>query len=199
MKTSTTLTPLSLLPAAIDAVTEAGRMLRAEFHRAGGPRGSAGTAPIDREVETVLKTRLMALLPCGWKGEETASVKSTTNACWIVDPNDGTSDFLKGLRGSAISVALLESNRLVLGIVHAPTAPDDGGDLIAWAEGGVLTRNGVPVERTELSGMSVIALNAAAPDYALHNHTAFAGLRIRALPSPAYRLAAAMKLMGDED
>lgn len=190
MKPSTT-TALTLLPAAIAAATEAGRMLRAEFHRPGGPRGSGGTAPIDTEVETFLKSRLMALLPCGWRGEETGTVKSDTNACWVVDPNDGTSDFLKGLRGSAISVALLQDGRPVLGIVHAPTSPDDGGDLIAWAEGGVLTRNGAPVERTEEALTTVIALNADAADYALHNHTAFSGLRIRALPSPAYRLALA--------
>ena len=191
MKPSTTPTAHSLLPAAIAAVTEAGHMLRAEFHRPGGPRGHGNHADIDEEVERLLKSRLMALLPCGWKGEETGAVENDTNSCWIVDPNDGTSDFLKGLRGSAISVALLESDRLALGIVYAPTAPDDVGDLIAWAEGGALTRNGIPVERTESSSTSVIALNADAGDYALHNHTAFAGYRLRALPSPAYRLALA--------
>lgn len=185
MKPSTTPTALSLLPAAIAAVTEAGYMLRAAFHHSQGP------ANIDKEVENFLKTRLMALRPCGWQGEETARIRSDDHARWIIDPNDGTSDFLKGLRGSAISVALLESGKLVLGIVHAPTAPDDAGDLIAWAEGGVLTRNGHPVEQAERSSMRVVALNADAADYARTNHQAFAGLRIRALPSPAYRLALA--------
>lgn len=191
MKPSTTPAALTLLPAAIAAVTEAGRMLRAEFHHPGGPEGHGSHARIDKEVELFLKVRLMALLPCGWKGEETATVESTTNACWVVDPNDGTSDFLKGLRGSAISVALIEGGKPVLGIVHAPTAPDDAGDLIAWAEGGALTRNGLPVESTDAHDMPVLALNADAADYAHYNHGAFAGLRIRALPSPAYRLALA--------
>lgn len=197
MKPSTTTAAVTHLPAAIAAVTEAGRMLRTEFHRPGGPEGHGGHALIDKEVEQFLKKRLMALRPCGWNGEETGRVRSASASCWIVDPNDGTQDFLKGLRGSAISVALIEDGKPVLGIVHAPTAPDDAGDLIAWAEGGSLTRNGIPVEPMEALGVPVIALNADAADYAHHNHRAFAGLRIRALPSPAYRLALAA--VGDVD
>lgn len=191
MKPSTVPTALSLLPTVVDAVIEAGHMIRAEFHRPNGPRGSGATAPIDREVETFLRDRLMALLPCGWRGEETAPVEISANACWIVDPNDGTSDYLKGLRGSAISVALMEGGRPVLGVVYAPTAPDDRGDLITWADGGVLTRNGVRLEMPEPFGHPVVSLNADAADYAVQNHSALPGMRIRALPSPAYRLALA--------
>ena len=65
--------------------------------------------------------------------------------CWVVDPHDGTRAFLEGRRGSAISVALLREATPVLGVVYAPTSPDRGPDLIAWAEGGGITRNGAPV------------------------------------------------------
>lgn len=165
-------------------------MIRVEANRPGGPRGRGGKAPVDDEAEQLLKTRLSALLPCGWHGEETGAEPIGAGDIWIVDPHDGTSDFLKGLRGSAISVALLRGGRPVLGVVYAPLAPDDGGDLFAWAEGAALARNGQSVE-LKPGGLRVLALNADAADYAAHNQAALPGWRIRAVPSPAYRLALA--------
>lgn len=181
----------SLLPAAIAAVSEAGAMIRAEFHRRGGPRGSGSKAQIDREIELILKERLLGLHSCGFVGEETGEVSALGHDVWVVDPQDGTTDFLAGRRGSAISVALLRAGRPVLGVVFAPLAPDDRADLIAWAEGAALTRNGQAVRRDAGGAPPVVAMNANAPDYARHNHETLRGMRVRAIPSPAYRLALA--------
>lgn len=183
--------PAALLPGVIDAVTVAGEMIRAEFHRPGGPRGRGGSAPVDSEIECHLRDRLLGMHACGFVGEETGRVASPSGDIWVVDPQDGTRDFLAGRRGSAVSVALLRAGRPVLGVVSAPLAPDDGGDLISWAEGAALTRNGAPARRTAVSDAPVIALNANAADHARHNHATLPGVRIRALPSPAYRLALA--------
>ncbi|MBS0122628.1 inositol monophosphatase family protein [Thetidibacter halocola] len=183
--------PATLLPAVLDAVADAGALIRAEFHCPGGPRGRGGKAAVDIEVETLLKSRLLALHSCGFLGEETAPRRAAGDDLWVVDPQDGTSDFLAGHRGSAVSVALLRRERPVLGVVFAPLAPDDGGDLIAWAKGAALTRNGQPVRRAGQGDPITVALNAQAADYARHNHATLPGLRIRALPSPAYRLALA--------
>jgi len=181
----------TLLPAAIQAVSEAGAMIRAEFHRRGGSRGGGSKAPIDTEVEQALKGRLLDLHACGFVGEETDRVRASGSDVWVLDPQDGTTDFLAGRRGSAISVALLRGGRPVLGVVFAPLAPDDRGDLIAWAEGAALTRNGQTVRRMSDGEPPVVAMNAQAPDYAGHNHETLRGMRVRAIPSPAYRLALA--------
>jgi len=181
----------ALLPAVVATVSEAGAMIRAEFHRHGGPRGSGSKAAIDTEVEQVLKARLLGLHACGFVGEETDRDCASGSDVWVVDPQDGTTDFLAGRRGSAISVALLRAGRPVLGVVFAPLAPDDHGDLIAWAEGAALTRNARPVRRGAGGDPVVIAMNVAAADYARHNHETLPGIRIRAIPSPAYRLALA--------
>jgi len=183
--------PADLLPGVIDAAIEAGALLRAEFHRVGGPRGSGSHADVDRELENLLKARLQALHDCRWNGEETCHDAIDAHDIWVVDPNDGTSDFLQGLRGSAISIALLRDRKPVLGVVFAPVAPDDHGDLIVWAEGARLTRNGVPVVRTVAGVPGILALNAKAADCADHNRRTLPGFRVRALPSPAYRLALA--------
>ena len=183
--------PAVLLPDVIDVVSEAGAMIRAEFHRFGGPRGIGSKAPIDIEVEEFLKVRLLGLHFCGFVGEETDAVHNPSQDIWVVDPQDGTTEFLAGRRGAAISVALLRNGLPVLGVVYAPVAPDDQGDLIAWAEGTNLTRNGLIVRRKASDKNIVIAMNADAPSYARHNHDMLNGIRVRAIASPAYRLALA--------
>lgn len=51
----------------------------------------------------------------GWWGEETGHVLTGYPFCWVVDPNDGTSDFLRGLAGSTIPVGLLHDGKSVIG------------------------------------------------------------------------------------
>ncbi len=161
-------------------------MLRAEFHRVGGPRGSGAHADVDRALEVLLKARLQALHPCRWNGEETRSDAIDGREIRVVDPNDGTREFLHGLRGSAISMALLRDRKPVLGVVFAPVALDDHGDLIVWAEGARLARSGEPEMRTDAAAPGILALNANAADYADHNCRTMRGFRVRALPGPAY-------------
>ncbi|MBY6082072.1 inositol monophosphatase family protein [Ruegeria arenilitoris] len=192
------------LPAIIQLVKTAGAMIRAEFHRPEGPRGTLHKAIVDTEVEAFLKTNLMRLQPASWLGEETESSLFDGSLTWVIDPHDGTADFMKGLRGSAVSVALLENNTPILGVVYSPTAPDDAGDLITWAKGDNLKRNGKVVNPAGSHDKPIVGLNADAADFALANHVSLKGLRVRTLPSPAYRLAlaavgeldAAMSLVG---
>src|SRR5690606_4255884 len=109
----------------------------------GGPRGSRGHAPVDTEAETLLRARLTAVLPeASYLGEELGTFEQDPDLWWVVDPNDGTAPFLKGRRGNAVSVALVRGRVPVLGVVSAPTFPDDRGDLLTWGEGERLERNG---------------------------------------------------------
>src|SRR5258708_33643099 len=88
----------------IGAVEAEGEALRPEFHRPEGPRGRRGSAPIDREIEERLCTKLRALVGGKFCGEETDAVPRNSGFHWVVDPHDGTSEFLSGRRGSARSV-----------------------------------------------------------------------------------------------
>ncbi|MGE4045546.1 MAG: inositol monophosphatase [Acetobacteraceae bacterium] len=190
-----TVRPLSILPDVIDAVAEAGRMVAEEFARPGGPRlVDHVTAPIDHEIELFLRARLMALVPARFVGEEAGIVAAEENGlCWVVDPHDGTRAFLEGKRGSAVSVALLRRGQPVLGVVYAPLSPDRGRDMIAWAEGGGITRNGaaVPIDlsRRGLTGDGVVFLNHGVWQRPVWNSLACAPARFMPLPSIAYRLA----------
>ncbi len=141
----------ALLRGVVAAVEEEGRRLAEEFHRAEGPRGKGGSAPVDVEIEERLRGRLQALVGCAFGGEETGLTPGRDPAraewLWLVDPQDGTSEFLSGRRGSSIAVALLRNREPVLAVVHSPLPPDRGPDTIAWAEGEPLARNGAPVQR----------------------------------------------------
>ena len=185
----------ALLPAVIALVETAGGWLVAEFSRPDGPRFSdSDTAPIDTEIELFLRERLTALLPARFVGEEAGVLAAAANGyCWVVDPHDGTRAFLEGRRGSAISVGLLREGLPVLGVVYAPSSPDRGADMIAWAEGGGISRNGERV-RNELSGRGlaageVVLLNHGAGQRPVWSGTACAPGRFMPLPSIAYRLA----------
>lgn len=188
------------LDVTIAAAVEAGAVLRAEFHRPGGPRGGHGHCDADAAAEGLLRDRLLAAFPdFGAVGEELgARNRPPADAgghLWLIDPNDGTAAFLRGHRGSAVSVALLRDGAPVLGVVYAFSAPDDSGDLIAWAEGcGPVTRNGKPVaadrgwpERLEAGDTVLVSQSADKNSEA--NAEAVAPARFRAVPSIAYRLA----------
>ncbi|MCE6968056.1 inositol monophosphatase family protein [Cereibacter sphaeroides] len=204
----------TFLPKVMEFVLAAGALIRAEFHRPGGPRGQHGKAPVDTQVEAFLRERLIALHPCDWHGEELPRQTGGHPDAWVVDPQDGTTAFLRGLRGSAISVALVRNGTPVLGVVFAPCAPDDAGDLFYWAEGMAPMRNGqplaaigprpapyepfdsipwpsVPAEPRAYDHATILALNERAGDYAAHNHALFAPAGVLAVPSIAYRLALA--------
>jgi ADP-ribosyl-[dinitrogen reductase] hydrolase len=191
----TTSTLPCILPSVIELVQQAGLRLAAEFSRPDGPRFSdTDTSPIDTEIELFLREHLTTLLPARFVGEEEGVLAAEANGyCWVVDPHDGTRAFLEGRRGSAVSVALLRDGTPVLGVVFAPTSPDRGPDLIAWAEGGGITRNGALVEidlsRRSLTRSDVVFLNHGAAQRPQWNTTACAPARFMPLPSIAYRLA----------
>ncbi len=64
---------------------------------------------VDRESETFIRERLAALRPGdGFFGEEGNRDSSSTGLTWIVDPIDGTVNFLYGIPAYAISIAVVE-------------------------------------------------------------------------------------------
>lgn len=78
---------------------------------------------IDLEADRLLRERLSAIDPgAAWLSEETADdlVRINHERVWLVDPIDGTRDYLRGRPGWAVSVALVEHGEPVLGLLAAP-------------------------------------------------------------------------------
>ncbi|MET0554161.1 MAG: inositol monophosphatase family protein [Vicinamibacteria bacterium] len=183
------------LEAAVSAAEAAGHLLRDDFHREGGPRGAVDKADADTEAERLIRSQLTGAFP-DWNflGEETGRHHGTPGApCWLVDPNDGTRDYLVGRRGSAVSIGLLVDRRPVLGVVFAFAYPDDDGDFFAWAEGcGPLRRNGREVAAAlpdALGALDVVLVSSGGDRDPETNLRCAAPARFRAVPSIAHRLA----------
>jgi myo-inositol-1(or 4)-monophosphatase len=78
---------------------------------------------IDMAVDALLKTRLMAILPdVGWLSEETldAADRLAARMVWVVDPIDGTRDYVRGRSGWCVSVALVADGLPVFAVMAAP-------------------------------------------------------------------------------
>lgn len=194
--------PRQLLADVVRLVEAAGERLRAEWQRPGGPQGQGDKARVDDEIEAFLREGLLALLEADFWGEETGQAQGGHACCWVVDPHDGTRDFLLGLPGSSVSVGLLRDGVPVLGVVHAPFSPDRGSDCLAWAEGlPHLLRNGRPhgvdLSARQLTEDSIVWLNAAALHRPQANLALCRPARFVASPSVAYRLARAAAGDGD--
>jgi len=109
-------------------VREAGRIAMARWPGDGHALEVWEKAPgnpvceMDLAVDDFLKRELKALLPAaGWLSEETADAPDRLGEglVWLVDPIDGTRDFVRGRRGWAVSVALVSAGRPLLGMLCA--------------------------------------------------------------------------------
>lgn len=185
---------IELLRPVIERVLSAGELLASEWGRPSGPRGHGDKADVDAEIEVLLREGLLKLLNCDFWGEETGANLTGHEYCWVVDPNDGTIDFLLGRKGSAISVGLLRNARPVLGVVYAPVTPDRGPDCISWAEGcSNVIRNGREVlsqlEHATLIPGSHVLVSTAAVNKPELNTELCAPAGFIPMPSVAYRLA----------
>ena len=113
----------------------------------------------DLAVDAFLKRELGALLPvAGWLSEETVDdpARLDRDLIWLVDPIDGTRDFIRGRPGWAVSVALISGGKPLIGTLVAPAR---GETWSAVAGQGALL-NGQPLSastRGELPGARVPA------------------------------------------
>lgn len=116
----------------------------------------------DQASERLLATSLKAARPDdGFLGEEGSDVEGTSGVRWIVDPIDGTVNFLYGIAQYAVSVAAELDGEVVAGAVVNPAS---GVEFCATLGGGA-TRNGEPIrvrdtvpvdQRLVLTGFSYV-------------------------------------------
>ena len=96
--------------------------------------------PHDRETGERLTTRLLEVFPThGVIDEEAARVAPATDWTWVLDPIDGTSNFIAGLPYWCISVSLCFEGSPALGVIEAPAL---GQRYVAVAGGGAVGRTG---------------------------------------------------------
>jgi len=103
----------------------------------------------DATVEAHLKERLDALLPgTGFMGEESARSLVPEGDCWIVDPLDGTTNFVHGIPFVAVSIALWREGAVRLGVVNMPML----GECFFAEQGRGAHCNGRPLRVSDTAG-----------------------------------------------
>lgn len=124
---------------------------------------------IDKTSEEKLVKALGELVPeAGFIAEENTSNKEGNTYNWIIDPIDGTTNFIHGLYPYAISIALQENQEMVLGVVY-----EIGMDecFYAW-KGGPALLNGTEIKVSETSAVadSLIATGFPYTNYSRINN-----------------------------
>ncbi|HET9750648.1 MAG TPA: inositol monophosphatase [Casimicrobiaceae bacterium] len=89
-----------------------------------GPQDFVSRA--DRDVEASIRAELAAAFPDDrFLGEETAGeFEGAIDRCWVVDPIDGTHNFLRGVPYWNVAIAYVVAGRAEIGVVYDPVADD---------------------------------------------------------------------------
>ncbi len=97
----------------------------------------------DRTSEELIRRRLLGARPDdSFVGEEGNDIEGSSDVSWVVDPIDGTVNYLYGLPHYAVSIAARRGVEVVAGVVHAPALEVE----YAATVGGGATCNGVPIQ-----------------------------------------------------
>ncbi|HIN27979.1 MAG: 3'(2'),5'-bisphosphate nucleotidase CysQ [Candidatus Poribacteria bacterium] len=136
------------LKVALQAAKSAGEIIM-KYYRSNyevkdkSPNNPVTTA--DLEANKKIQDIIMENFPDdGWLSEETkdSSERLTKPRVWIIDPIDGTQEFIEGLSQFAVSIALVENSRPIVGVLHNPATNEV---FNAVSNGGAFC-NGVPIE-----------------------------------------------------
>jgi myo-inositol-1(or 4)-monophosphatase len=114
-----------------------------------GPKDLVSEA--DEAAQELIRSQLNTAFPHhGFLGEEDppevrAKITSENRPYWVVDPLDGTTNYLHKMPAYSVSIALVEAGEVVCGTVYDPVL-----DEFFWAEKGAgASMNGVPIRASD--------------------------------------------------
>lgn len=118
----------AVLRAAIEAAKAAGEVARYYFGRNLAVETKADRTPVtraDRECEAKIIEVLRAQFPhYGFLGEELGEQVGERSLRWIIDPIDGTKNFIRGIPFFATLIALEEGGEITAGVMYTPTSDE---------------------------------------------------------------------------
>ncbi len=131
------------LETAMHAAREAGAVIRSVYGSTYTVRYKPNDSPVttadqgaNRRIQAICQ---QAFPDYGWLSEETvdSSDRLALRRVWVVDPMDGTKEFIQKIPEFAVSIGLIEDGRAVLGVVYHPIQ-----DQMYWATRGAGAWNG---------------------------------------------------------
>jgi myo-inositol-1(or 4)-monophosphatase len=117
---------------------------------------------VDKRSEKMIVQSLKKLLPeAGFITEEGTAGNSDEKYKWVIDPLDGTTNFIHGLPPFAISIALLEADEVILGVVYEITQNEC---FYAW-KGSKAYLNGTEIKVSSASNTKDALIATGFPYY----------------------------------
>jgi myo-inositol-1(or 4)-monophosphatase len=152
----------------------------------------------DIEADACLKAILLGAYPeYGWLSEETTDdpARLQKERVWIVDPMDGTKEFVEQIPEFAVSVALVDGGTPVVGVIFNPAT----SELFVATKGGGTFLNGKRVYSTETIRLAEATLIVSRSEEKRGEVDLFRSHlgAVRAVGSVAYKLARVAAGMGD--
>ena len=181
------------LEVAREAAREAAAILRHHYARETKSWDKSEDNPVtlaDLESDRAIARRLRAAFPGdALLSEETLADPARTQnpRVWIVDPMDGTKEFIQRIPEFGVSIALCERGEPVVGVIANPVQ-----DVTLWAtRGGGCFRDGARVEVSRCAELSAAVVIASRTEISRHQFEPYEGWfkEIRPLGSIAWKLA----------
>jgi myo-inositol-1(or 4)-monophosphatase len=140
----------------------------------------------DYKSEKVITTIIENEFPDhGIYSEEAVEKESDSEYTWLLDPLDGTGNFANGNPNYAVSIALIENNEPVVGVVYAP----ETDELFSAIRGGEARRNGEPIAPTDRDSLEEsMVLSGYDPDGSFLSHCYHETRGVRRLGAAALNL-----------
>lgn len=119
---------------------------------------------VDKNSEKRLVSELGKILPeAGFIAEENSSLSKKEKYNWIIDPLDGTTNYVHGVPLYSISIALAENNRIVSGVIFEINLHEC---FYAWQDGGAfLNGHTLQVSKADKLANSLIATGFPYTDF----------------------------------
>jgi len=158
----------SVLQAATNVVTEAGDYIQSQFgvigiHQADEKSLNSLVSIVDKTAEEMLVAGLGKILPeAGFITEESTTLQERKALSWIIDPLDGTTNFLFGVPVISVSVALKEGETTVVGIVLDITRRQ----LFSAIKNGGAFNNGTPIHVSQRDSLDAALVATGFPYHA---------------------------------
>ena len=128
---------------------------------------------VDKQAEIQIVAALEKILPeAGFITEEKTNSKTAERYTWIIDPLDGTTNFIHGLPVFAVSIALQEYDELVLGVVYEINQDEC---FYAW-KGAPAYLNGKEIKVSKANTIADTLLATGFPYYNFEQQGAYVGL-----------------------
>lgn len=120
---------------------------------------------VDKEAERIIVQGLMGLVEsAGFLTEEGTSFDDSQEMTWVIDPLDGTTNFIHGVPCFAVSIALLNGKEPILGVIY-----ELNQDEMFWAEKGKgAFLNGTPIKVSEADTVATSLIGTGFPYYDYH-------------------------------